>query len=204
MPLGPWAIVAVALLATNANAEDNFIFMQADRIEYVEHEENWLWDAQGWYGNDEHKLWLKSEGALDRSSTEEAELQLLYSRPISAFWDIQLGLRHDIEPDPVGTHLVVGFQGLAPQWFEVDVAAFVHEDGDVSVRFEAEYDLLLTQRLVLQPRLEIDTGPESFALGIRLRYEIRREIAPYIGLSWQNEARRHDFVSFVAGARFWF
>lgn len=196
-------LLAVALVASPAFAQDAYFFLQADRLEFVEHDEEWLWDAQGWYGNDEHKLWWKTEGERDSKNTRDAEVQLLYSRPVSAYWDLQFGLRQDFEPES-GASGVIGLQGLAPQWFEIDVAAFFHEDGDVSARFEADYDLLLTQRLVLQPRLEVDTGPESIALDLRLRYEIRREIAPYIGLSWQDASGVQDVVSLVAGARFWF
>ena len=152
---------------------------------------------------------------------------MLYSRAISPFFDLQVGLRHDVEPDPNRTFAVLGIQGLAPQWFEIDAAAFLSDDGDLSLRFEAEYDLLLTQRLVLQPRFEINAGgsdvPElqlgsgirDTQLGLRLRYEIRREIAPYIGLSWSRlwgetadraESIGDDSDSFglVAGVRFWF
>lgn len=201
-------MVAVAVLFVSSpaavHAQEPFLFFMGDRVEYVEHEGSWLWDMQGWYGNDEYKLWLKTEGEHDDGDTAEADLQLLYGRPVSAYWDLQLGLRHDIEPSNGGIYAVIGLQGLAPQWFEIDVAAFIHEDGDVTARFEAEYDLLLTQRWILQPRMEFDSGHESIAFGLRLRYEIRREFAPYIGLSWQDTDGQEDFLSLVAGARFWF
>jgi len=185
-------------------AQDRFLFFQADRLEYLEQAESWLWDMQGWYGSDEHKFWWKTEGEMSDGNAEEAELQLLYSKPVSAFWDLQFGIRHDFEPGPSESHVVAGLQGLAPQWFEVDLAVFVSENGDFSARVEAEYDLRLTQRLILQPRAEFDTGPESVELGLRLRYEIRREIAPYIGISWQDRAGQDDFSSFLVGARLWF
>src|SRR3546814_10366530 len=103
-------------------------------------------------GTDYDKLFLKSEGEqpLD-GPLEEAEVQLLYSRLISEFFDAQVGVRYDFEPDPERAYAVLGLQGLAPQFFEVDTALFVSEKGDVSARFEAEYELLITQRLVLQP-----------------------------------------------------
>lgn len=198
--------VAIFLLlaAGCATAQDRHAFFMADRLEYVQSDDAWQWDLQGWYGGDEHKVWWKTEGEFEDSDTEEAEIQLLYSRAVSAFWDLQLGLRHDLEPEPSGTHAVIGLQGLAPQWFEVDVAAFFHEDGDVSLRLEAEYDLLLTQSLVLQPRLALDSRNETTALGLRLRYEIRREIAPYVGVRWQDEPGGGSDTSLVVGARFWF
>ena len=192
------------LLSPATAAGENYFFFMADRLEFVAEPEHGLWDVQGWYGGDEHKFWWKSEGDFDSNGIEEADVQLLYSGAVSAFWDLQLGLRQSIEPSPSSTYAVIGFQGLAPQWFEVDVAAFVSDDGDLSARFEAEYDLRLTQRLVLQPRVEFETGPDSVSLDLRLRYEIRREIAPYFGVSWQDRNGEEAFVSFVAGARFWF
>ena len=95
-------------------------------------------------------------------------------------------------------------QGLAPQWFEIDLAAFVSDDGDLTARLEVEYDLLLTQRLILQPRVELDSESKTSALDLRVRYEIKREIAPYIGVSWTKTSGREDYISLVAGARFWF
>ena len=196
--------IVAALVSPSLAMADNYFFFMADRLEYVAEPDHGVWDLQGWYGGDVHKFWWKSEGDFDSEGVDEADVQLLYSRAISAYWDVQFGLRQDIEPTPSTSYAVIGLQGLAPQWFEIDVAAFVSEDGDVSARFEAEYDLLLTQQLVLQPRVEFDTGPESYALDLRLRYEIRREIAPYIGVSWQDRKGEEDFVSLVAGARFWF
>ena len=200
-----------------------------DRLEYQSQEgaDVLLWDAEGWVGGDYHKLWFKSEGDMARGHTEEAEIQALYARAIAPFWNLQMGVRHDIQPSPSRTFAVLGIEGLAPLWFEVDAASFVSTDGDVSFRLEAEYDLLLTQRLILQPRIEtnlaiqdahkwgIGEGMNDIDLGLRLRYEIRREFAPYIGVSWQrkigetatlarDEGENLDAVSFVTGLRLWF
>lgn len=202
-----------------------------DRFEYQSNEGDglWLWDAQGWYGGDIHKLWIKTEGEYLAAGggLEEAELQALYSRAISPFFDLQLGYRIDLEPDPERHFAVLGVQGLAPQWFEVDAAAFVSDEGDISARLEAEYDLLLTQRLILQPRAELDvavqdvsgygvgSGLGRVAAELRLRYEIRREFAPYVGISWRRKlGDTADFareagedvgvLSLVAGVRLWF
>ena len=191
------------LFSVSAQAQQRQLLVLADRLEYVSDPEVWLWDAQGWYGTDENKLWWKTEGEIDRDGTEEADLQLLYSRAISAYWDLQLGAIHHFEPDAL-SGAVIGLQGLAPQWFEVDVAAVIDENGDLSARFEAEYDLLITQRLILQPRVELNTLSESVALGLRFRYEIRREIAPYLGVTWQDEEGHEAFTSLVAGVRLWF
>ncbi|MDZ7830734.1 MAG: copper resistance protein B [Desulfobacterales bacterium] len=185
---------------------DNEIFavFQADRFEYqaIEGEDLMLYDVIAWIGEDYNKLYLESEGSwlVDAEEFEEVEVELLYGRNIASFWDFQVGVRHDFEPNPERTFAAVGIQGLAPYWFEVDATAYVSEDGDVSAGLEAEYDLLLTQRLIVQPRLEtalavqeveeygIGQGFNDITLGlVRLRYEIRREFAPYIGVFLEAE-----------------
>lgn len=174
-------------------------FMQADRLEIGagDNDDINVWDVQGWMGGDHNKFWFKSEGeGVLGESPEEAELQTLYSRTVSPFWDVQIGARYDVRPDPDRGHAVIGLQGLAPYWFEVDTAAFVSDRGDVTFRAELEYELLLSQRWILQPRLELNaaaqdmpeygigSGFSSIEAGLRLRYEIRRELSPYIGVSW--------------------
>jgi len=202
------ALAAGILLSTSTLAEDEWLsFVQADRLEFQAEHDEWLWDLQGWFGGDLNKFWWKTEGHIDGGNTESAELQFLYSKAISPYFDLQIGIRHDVEPDPSINYAVIGIQGLAPQWFEIDAAAFISDEGDVSARFETEYDLLLTQRLVLQPRFELNVGEleRTTDLDLRLRYEIRRKIAPYIGINWHNDFEgADDFVSVVAGARFWF
>lgn len=206
-------------------------FLQADRFEYQTGEGDALlfWDAQGWYGGDINRLWIKSEGeyALEPDTFEEAEVQALWSHAISPYFDVQAGIRHDLDPDPSRTYGVIGLQGLAPYQFEVDTAAFVSEKGDVSARIEAEYEFLLTQRVILQPRAELGLAAQDVAdlglgsgitnaeAGLRLRYEIKREFAPYIGVSWRrsfgdtaNFARAAgdavETTSFIIGLRLWY
>ncbi|MEQ8194461.1 MAG: copper resistance protein B [Rhodospirillales bacterium] len=207
-----------------------FTFLEVERLEYRANDgRNSLnWEAQGWAGTDEHKLWLKTEGArLSNGAFEDAEVQLLYSRMISDFFDAQAGLRFDIKPEPRRGFFVLGLQGLAKQFFEVDTALFVSDDGDLSARFEAEYELLLTQKLIAQASLEtniaaqkvrrlgVGAGLNDIELGLRLRYEIVREFAPYIGVHWERKLGRTadfareegediDTLAFVAGIRFWF
>jgi copper resistance protein B len=207
------------------------LYFQADRLEYQSGEGDplLLWDLQGWYGGDLEKLRVKSEGeySFDEDRFEEAELQILYSRAISDYFDVQAGLRHDFEPGPSRTHAVIGVQGLAPYEFEVDGALFISEKGDVTARLELEYELFLTQRLVLQPRAELNlafsdipeldlgSGLTDVQAGARLRYEISRRFAPYVGVSWSRKlgetadrARATGdgagSVSLVAGIRMWF
>jgi len=161
-------------------------------------DETFLWDAQGWVGGDINRFWWKSEGEGDfGDGLEEVEVQALYSRAILPFWDVQVGVRQDFHGDgDDATHLVAGLQGLAPYWWEVDAAAFLSTDGDLTARVEAEWDLRLTQRLIAQPRVELEAsasdapdrglaaGLSSLTTGVRLRYEFRREFAPYVGVEW--------------------
>ena len=207
-------------------------FFQADRFEYQarrDDEELALWDVNAWYGGRVNRLWVKSEAEfeLEAGAFEEANLQLLYSRAITPYFDLQAGVRQDFEPNPMRTYGVIGVQGLAPYWFEVDGAFFLSDQGELTGQFEAEYELLLTQRLILQPRaeltwsaedipeLETGSGLTSTALGLRLRYEILREFAPYVGVEWSRTfggtedyaraagARTQD-TAVVAGIRIWF
>lgn len=209
----------------------NFYMVRGERLEYQSNEGEPLlfWDMEGWYGGDIHKLWVKTEGAyhFDDNTFEEAEVEVLYNRTISPFFDLQMGLRHDFKPHPSTTYGVIGVHGLAPHWIEVDLAAFISDDGDVTIRLEAEYDLMLTQRLIMQPRAEIEialqdvpvlglgSGISDVEAGLRLRYEIKREFAPYVGVSWHRKlgetadfartaGEKVDSLSFVAGIRFWF
>ncbi|MGE0624851.1 MAG: copper resistance protein B [Pseudomonadales bacterium] len=207
-----------------------YAMLLVDRLEYGDgdHGDSFLWDLQGWYGGDYNKLWLKSEGEGPAGeAVDTAEFQALYSRLFTPFWSWQAGARYDARhgESDVG-YAVLGLQGLAPQRFETDVALFVSDDGDVSLRGEFEYDLLLTQRLVLQPRLELGVSAQSAPdlgigsgvthseLGLRLRYEIRREFAPYLGIHWERlygDTRDYaaqageptSITSFVIGLRAW-
>jgi len=206
------------------------LFLMADRFEARIHdgETVLLWDGQGWYGGDIHKVWFKTEGeyAFEDDAFEEFEVQALWSRAISTYFDFQAGLRYDLEPEDL-FHGVIGIQGLAPHWWEVDAAAFVSDQGDVTARIEAENDLRLTQRLILQPRLEIElaaqdiperdigAGLSKLDAGLRLRYEIRREFAPYVGVEWERNfgetagrieaaGGNPDQTVFVVGLRVWF
>ncbi len=228
------AALAPAIAATSATAaeldDQIFTFFQMDQNEYrlSDGDDAYAWEAQGWAGTDYDKIAFKTEGeTVIDGGLEKAELQVLYSRLVSDFFDAQIGVRYDFEPDPERAFAVLGLQGLAPQFFELDTALFISDDGDVSARLEAEYELLLTQRLVLQPSAEVNiavqevedlgigSGPTDFEIGLRLRYEITREFAPYIGVNYErdlfdtadltrDEGEDIDAVAFVAGIRFFF
>ncbi|MEX0827681.1 MAG: copper resistance protein B, partial [Haliea sp.] len=201
------AIVTAFAASVNAATLDKQIvtFLEVERLEHRANEgrNSVHWEAQGWAGTDKHKLWMKTEGErLSDGKYEGAEVQFLYSRMISAFFDAQAGIRYDIEPQPRRGFFVLGLQGLSKQFFEVDTALFVSDDGDVSARLEAEYEVLLTQKLIAQAsvetniaaqsarRFEVGPGFNDIEVGFRLRYEIRREFAPYIGMQWGRKLGR--------------
>lgn len=186
------------------------------------------WDGEGWWGGDIHRLTIKSEGeGVFRDGVEEAEVQALYSRALDAYWNFQAGVRQDLQPGADRTYVTVGVEGLAPYWFEVEGALFLSDKGDVLGRIEAYYDQRLTQRLILQPRTEVEfafqdvaasrvgRGLSEASLDLRLRYEVVREFAPYVGVSWERKfGRTADFARaagedrggtrLVVGARAWF
>ena len=228
-------IVFVSLFGMPAQAEKMddkpFTLVKIDQLEYRKQDGNDLlvWEGQGRIGNDENKLTLKTEGEYVRNADEfeNAEVQVLYQRMISDFFDAQIGVRHDIKPDPSRSFGVIGINGLAPQWFETDASFFVSHKGDASLRLEAEYDILFTQRLVLEPSVEMNiafsddektgvgSGLSDVELGLRLRYEITREFAPYVGINWERkigntadfaseEGEDSNVFSLVAGLRIFF
>ncbi len=186
-----------------------------------------VWDAEGWVGYDLNKLWIKTDGQYLDDQFEEAELQALYSRAIAPFWDLQIGWRGDLEPSPNRNWLTLGAKGLAPYFFDIDAAVFIGESGRTAARLKADYEFMFTQKLILVPEFEINlygkddqavgigSGLADTEIGLRLRYEIRREFAPYIGVNWvhlygdtadyaEEEGGDTDTVQFVIGIRAWF
>ncbi len=204
-------------------------WFQGDRFETQVRDgrNGFLWDVQGYYGGTTSRLWFKSEGEGSFGDRiDDAEVQALYSRAIAPFWDLQAGIRQDFA-GPDTTYAVIGIQGLSPYMFEVDSALFISHRGDITARIEGEVDQRITQRLILQPRAEVNlaaqdvprlgigAGLDRLEVGLRLRYEIVREFAPYIGIeqSWRvggsadyARARGEDpsVTNYVAGIRFWF
>jgi copper resistance protein B len=162
--------------------------------------DGYRWEGQAWFGGDINRLVVKTEGeGSHREGVESAEVQALYSRAVGVYTDLQAGVRQDVEPSG-RTYATVGFESLLPYWFDVEGAAFLSTKGDVLARLEGTYDLRLTNRLILQPRAELNfaaqntpetrtgSGLSNAELGLRLRYEIRREFAPYVGVSWDRKA----------------
>jgi copper resistance protein B len=190
--------------------------------------DGYRWDGEAWFGGDIDRLTLKTEGeGAFRQGVDSAEIQALYSRAIGPYFDLQAGIRHDVQPGPARTYATIGVEGLAPYWFEVEGALFLSDKGDLLGRVEGWYDQRITQRLILQPRVELNlaaqdmprnrigAGLSNAELGLRLRYEIAREFAPYVGISYDRKFGRTarfaraagddvSETSLVLGARIWF
>ncbi|WP_285614840.1 copper resistance protein B [Hydrogenophilus thermoluteolus] len=224
---GPYALPGPRQL--RLSDEHRFGAVLVDRLERVHTKEGnaTTYDAQAWFGGTYDRLVLKAEGDVANGKLEEASTELLWGHAISAYWDSQLGVRLDSGTGPDRTWLAFGFQGLAPYWFEVDATAYLGTSGQTSLRLSSEYELLVTQRWIVQPRLEanvygeteenrgIGSGLSDLVVGIRLRYEFNRQFAPYIGIEWAGKygktasfARREGLdtrqTRFVAGLRVWF
>ncbi|MFA5910501.1 MAG: copper resistance protein B [Vicinamibacterales bacterium] len=186
-----------------------------------------IWDTKTWVGGDVNRIWLRSEGDVQGGTVEDAEAHLMLGRAVSRWWDVVAGVRQDFAPGTGRTWAALGIQGLAPQWFEVEATAYLGESARTAVRLEVEYELLLTNRLVVQPLLEVNVfgkadperevgaGLSTVEVGARLRYEIKRELAPYVGLVWHRKvfatgdlAREHGGDAggwrLVSGLRVWF
>lgn len=216
------------LYAEHGGGRISKIMVDQAEVRAAEGEETYVWDAEAWFGGDIDKLVLKSEGeGRFGGALDKGEAQALWAHAIGPYFDVQAGIRQDFGPGPSPTHAVIGFEGLAPYWFDVEGALFLSQKGDVTGRFEGSYDQRLTQRLILQPWTELNfalqdvpaqgigSGLSSVELGLRLRYEFIREFAPYVGFVWERRiGRTARFAraagedpsrpAFVAGIRFWF
>lgn len=178
--------------------DHSFVHLMVDEFEWVgpASEREFVWDLDLSVGGDFHKAWIKSEGRRSDEGADQTEVQLLYSKAILPFWDLQAGVRRDINPGAERNWAALAISGLAPYFINAEAELFVAEGGQISLRARGQYDLLLTQRLVLAPELELVTygrseperligaGLGEIGVGFRLRYEIKREIAPYVGLGW--------------------
>lgn len=208
--------------------EHRFWAVMGDRFEYQKDTESFVYDLQGWYGTTYNRFVMKAEGDVADGILEESSTDLLWGRALNAYFDTQLGIRFDTyEEGEDRQWLALGIQGLAPYWFELDITAYIGDDGRTMLTAEAEYELLLTQRLILQPRVEVSllgkddpenglgSGLTSLATGLRLRYEFSRQFAPYIGVEWtsaygntadyrQDAGEDNSNMQVLAGLKFWF
>lgn len=190
--------------------------------------DGYAFEGEAWFGGDIDRFMVKAEGeGAFGEPIDDAELQLLYSRAIAPYWNAHAGVRHDFRPDPSRSYAVAGIEGVAPYWFHLSGQLFLSTKGDVRARAEGSYDQRITQSLILTPRAEINlsaqdmpaigvgSGLTDMGLGVRLRYEWRKEFAPYIGVEWSKKAgdtaryaraagEDADAAHFVAGIRFWF
>jgi copper resistance protein B len=190
--------------------------------------DGYQWVGQGWYGGDINRLWVKSQGDGEiRRGVERAEVQGLFSHAIGPYFNLQGGVRHDFRPTPSRTYATVGIEGLAPSFFDLEAALFLSNKGELMGRIEGSYDQRITQRLILQPRVEINaaaqdsrsigvgSGLSDVEAGVRLRYDIRREFAPYVGVQYKRAfgttgryltdvGERRGGWSVLTGIRTWF
>lgn len=222
------APVRSAMMKEHGGMSFSQVMLDIAEVRVGKGRDGYAFGGEGWFGGDIDRLVVKAEveGEFDHG-VESAELQALYSRAIGPYFNMQAGIRQDIRPKPARTFAVLGFEGLAPYWFEVEGAVFVSDKGDVLARLGGYYDQRITQRLVLQPRAEVNISAQTMRVegvgaglvdaeaGLRLRYEVAREFAPYVGVSWERkfgETARlnraagdgaHGF-RFVAGIRAWF
>ncbi len=209
--------------------EHRFGSLLVERLEQVHTRDNTSteYDMHAWYGGDYDRAWLKAEGEYDGGALRDARTELLWGHAVAAYWDTQLGVRHDSGEEPSRTWLAFGVQGLAPYWFELEATGYVGDEGRTALRVAASYELLLTQKLIMQPRVEanaygkddpargLGSGVSDLTAGLRVRYEFRREFAPYVGIERVAKlGGTADFARaaggdtqetrYVAGLRFWF
>lgn len=229
-------LVAMVLVAASdfvlaASMQDDPVLYKID-VEELEWrkasgDEDLSWDIQAWIGRDRDKLWFKTEGESSNTATEEFETQLLYNRSIAPFWDLQLGWRHDWQPLVERDWAALGVAGVAPGFIDTEATLFLGESGRLAARVKVSYELLFTQKLSLQPNLELNwysdsdyanslgSGLATTEFGLRLRYAVSREFRPYIGLNWQHlggatadlarsEGASDSDLKVLAGISWWF
>ena len=209
--------------------EDKLGSLLVDRLESVSTRNNtsMTYDWQAWSGQTYDRALIRAEGEIEDGKFKDARNELLWAHAITAYWDTQLGVRYDSGKGIDRGWLAFGVQGLAPYWLYVEATAYVNEKGRTAFRLETEYDLLLTQKLIVQPRIEmnfysqrddtrdVSSGLSNIEAGLRLRYEIRREFAPYVGVEWASRfgsaadnirasGNAAEEIRLVAGVRFWF
>ncbi len=214
----------------NMHMDDNALIskLMLDKLEYVHGKsDSMVWDGRFRFGRDLNQLWIRSEGQRAQGKIQDAEAELLWGHTFSPFWTVLTGVRHDFGTGPSRDWAALGIQGLAPYKFDIEATAYVGSSGRTALKLKTAYDLLLTQRLILTPELNanlfskddaargLGAGLSNASLGVRLRYEIRREFAPYIGFNWVRKygktadfaraegASVHDF-QLVGGVRIWF
>ena len=182
------------------------------------------WRNTGWVGGDIHRMWFRTAADVNEAGPDEGSVHVLYGRAIARWWDVVGGVRQDVQPG-AQTWLAVGVQGVAPGFFDVQATAYLSDEGQTAAHLEVEYDVLITNRVVLQPVVELEAygkpnaalrvGISTAAAGLRLRYQLTRELAPYVGVSWvkglgdtaelaDDKHRSNGLPRLVTGVRLWF
>jgi len=233
------AILAFALPAAGARGQDHddmprmldkaiFVHGIFNQLEGRFGDSNsFRWSGEGWVGTDENKVWLRSEGRLSNGTMDDGIQELFYGRAITTYFNALIGGRYDLDSKPGRGWGAIGIEGLAPQFFRVGLTGYVSGDGHFGAKLEGSYDLLITQRLILQPQFEMNfytkddparevgAGFSELDAGLRLRYEIERKFAPYIGVTYlgrfgrtadmiRDAGGQTNEVRFVTGVRAWF
>jgi len=222
--LSIFTVVSVSQSTFAAEGDDPLLSMVVmDKFEVLNNNEKTrVWEGSAWFGYDINKLYIYTAGEATADGLESSQNELVYSRAIAPFWDAQIGLAYDKNADASKTWAEVAIAGLAPYYFETRAALLINGDGNVGLRVDAEYEALITQKLILTPsleadfytkddaKLEIGSGLSSVEAGLRLRYEFVREFAPYIGVTWGRtfgNTRNYNAINetnFLVGLRFWF
>ncbi len=209
--------------------EDYLGSLIVDRLEGVSARDDFsmTYDWQAWFGQDYNRVVVRAEGEIDQGIFKNARNELLWGHALTAYWDTQLGVRYDSGLGADRAWAAFGIQGLAPYWIYIEATAYIGEQGRTAFRLETEYNLLITQKLILQPRLEVNfysqsdssrlvsSGLSNIEAGLRLRYEVKREFAPYIGIEWAStfgsaadiisaQGKKAEETRFIAGVHFWF
>lgn len=227
----PMAIATAATPAFAGMADDpTLVKLMIDQLETrsTEGTDPRVMEADLWIGKDLNKAWFKADMESVDGNTEAAEVQARYSRAIAPYWDFQIGLRHDLEPsNETRDWVALGFRGLAPYFFDIDAALYIDGNGRTQLSFDTEYEIMLTQKVVLSPELQVTlngksdevlgqgSGLANSEFGVRLRFEIIREFAPYVGVNWERKyGQTADFAraegdatqdfQWVAGIRAWY
>jgi copper resistance protein B len=210
--------------AAGMGADDPLLtYFQADKLEWRDTREGnlMLWELNAWIGRDLNKFWIKSSGEKLKNEVESNQIDLLYSKAISAFWDLQVGVRHEFKPEPSEDWIGFGFMGTAPYMVDVDAHVFINSDSLVNARLSMETEYMFTRKIVMKPNLELKlnsdddnargivSGLSSAELGVRLHYEIKREFSPYIGINFEkkfgnNIVKETSETQVLAGLSFWF
>lgn len=193
-------------------------YLKFDQLEWRDADEGTLmvWEMDAWIGRDLDKIWFKSSGERLKGETESHTLDILYSKAVTAYWDMQMGVRTELTPKPTENWIGIGFMGVAPYLIEMDINAFLNDEGVIHFSLSAEYEYMFSQRIEFVPEIEvsffsddddsrgIESGIGNVEIGFRLSYQIEREFAPYIGLNYESEDGKSFESQLLLGVKTWF